>query len=588
MSWISPRIWRSAESYFNDDEPFNSTNAYTPGVLQAILKQGFDTIWMRGRLWDLIRSEIYPELNDSKAAERIANLKKVIADGKELGIKVYLYFNEPLGFPKDHKFWKTYPELAGEPHVEFESGKTVLAFCTSTPQFEKFFDESVRNLFDDLQDLGGVILITASEFHSHCWSHKLLRELSKDLLDKGIEPLQCPNCRDREPADVVGELVNFWKTNADRQSNPPQVWAWNWSWSIWYDQPQREMIAKLPEGVKLMCDFERGGTRKQEIGDVFIDEYSLGYVGPSERFIGSMQAAKTKKIDVCGKLQVGITHELATVPNLPMIPNLFEKLKKADELGLEGLMCSWNFGNTPSLNTAALKIFTNHANLRDDKEKFLRTLATEYFDNVDADKIIAAWELFCKSFGQYPFSIIMLYHGPMNYSVAYPLNLKYEDRTMGPSWIWHEPFGDRLEDCLGPFNLKQTCDCFKLMNMLWTEGLELYKQSLNCVKTSNSQAELNCAEMIGCHISACQNIFDFHNWRRETMKMQNLDGPCKLKLNKPSAAIISRHIKTCEKALKLAKANPSFGYHQEPHVYFYDHSKIQLTLNALNNYLCKG
>ncbi len=569
MSWISPRIWRSPQSKFNEDEPMNCVEVYTADVLQSICDQEFDAIWMRGRLWDLIHSEIFPELNDEKSQQRIAHLQKVIADGKQKEIKVFLYFNEPLGLSEDNEFWKKHPEIRGEPH------QNTSAFCTSTPQFKEFFNESVKNLFDDLPGLGGVILITASEYHTHCWSHKAIRKTGDFYIDECLAPMQCPNCRNREPADVVAELVNIWKTNADRQPHPPEVWVWNWSWSMWYDQPQREVIEKLPANVKLMCDFERGGTRKQEIGDVFIDEYSLGYVGPSERFLGSKQAADKKDIAVCGKLQIGTTHELATVPNLPLIPNIFDKLKKSDELGLEGLMFSWNFGNTPSLNTAAVKLFVESEHLRSDKEKFLRTLAKNYFGNIDSDKILRAWELFCESFAQYPFSIPMLYVGPMNYSVAYPLSLKYEDRPMGPSWIWHEHFGDRLEDCLDPFTLDGVCKCLELMENYWSAGLHLYREELNRAENENQIKELSCAEMIGCHISTTKNIFDFHLWRREKMKKQNLDGPCELTSDDYSKKLISRHIQICKTALKLAKDNPQFGYHQEPHVYFYDAKTIK-------------
>jgi len=71
MSWISPRIWRSPKSRFTKDEPLNCADVYTPETLKGIADQGFDAIWMRGRLWDLIRSEIYPELNESNAKKRI-------------------------------------------------------------------------------------------------------------------------------------------------------------------------------------------------------------------------------------------------------------------------------------------------------------------------------------------------------------------------------------------------------------------------------------------------------------------------------------------------------------------------------------
>jgi len=583
MSWITPRIWRSAESRFNEDEPLKSADVYTPEVLKNIRRQGFDAIWMRGRLWELIRSELYPELNDAEASRRISNLKKVIAGGKEYGVEVFLYFNEPLALPKDRDFWRRHPALAGEPHREFESGVEVLSLCTSTSKFKEFFNESVRNLFDDLAGLGGVILITASEYQTHCWSHRAKRKIGDPFIDQCLVDVQCPNCRDREPADVVAELVNVWKQQAERTDPRPRVWVWNWSWSMWYDEPQREVIERLPAGVELMCDLERGGFRRQDIGNVLIDEYSLGYTGPSERFMGAKGAADARSLPVCAKLQIGTTHELATVPNLPLIPNLFDKLRRIDELGLNGLMCSWNLGNTPTLNTTAFGMFVDRPPLRRDKENFLRTLAEEYFGPVDRQKIVNAWKLFCDSFEQYPFSIKMLYFSPMNYAVAYPLRLSYEDRPMGPAWIPHSPWGDRLEDCAEPFTIPQVRRCFERMEVLWNRGLELYASALGDTNNRRQVEELSCAKMIGCHLEAMRNIFDFHQWRRGKMRESSLRAPCRLAADERALELIRRHMRTCRAALELSRLDSRLGYHQEPHAYFYDADAIEAVITQCSH-----
>ena len=344
---------------------------------------------------------------------------------------------------------------------------------------------------------------------------------------------------------------------------------------MWYDQPQREVIDALPEGVRLMCDFERGGLRHQDVGDVAIDEYSLGYAGPSERFAQSREASKKRDLGVCAKLQIGTTHELATVPNLPLMGNLFEKLARIDEFGLDGMMCSWNFGNSPSLNTAAFKMFVDRSDLRRDKVKFLHTLAGEYLQACDSTAVTDAWQLFCDSFGQYPFSIKMLYFSPMNYAVAYPLKLDYEDQPMGPAWIFHEPWGDRLEDCYGPFTIKQICQCFATMEKLWDQGLELYDSALSATQNGRALEELSCAKMIGCHLAAMRNIFEFHQHRRAKMKELGLEGPCPLPADRETTAAIQRQKQICQRALNLLRLDGRFGYHQEPHAYFYDEKAIQ-------------
>src|SRR5690606_6238539 len=100
-------------------------------------------------------------------------------------------------------------------------------------------------------------------------------------------------------------------------------------WSVWYPDPQTPIVAHLPRGVDLLVDWERGGERAWPISEgreqsLAVDEYSLAYAGPSERFVGSRDAAG--KTPVLVKLQIGMRHELATVPNLPLLTALHAKL----------------------------------------------------------------------------------------------------------------------------------------------------------------------------------------------------------------------------------------------------------------------
>ena len=57
------------------------------------------------------------------------------------------------------------------------------------------------------------------------------------------------------------------------------------------------------------------------------------------------EAAQQRGLAVMAKLQVGTTHELSTVPNLPLVDHLYEKLVGAEQLGLAGFLATWNFGN---------------------------------------------------------------------------------------------------------------------------------------------------------------------------------------------------------------------------------------------------
>ncbi len=570
MSWIAPRLWRSPASRFNGDEPLHAAEVYTPDVLAGIAAEGFDAIWMRGRLRELAVAAGLPALQDGRAAMRVASLRQVIHDAEAAGLRVFLFFNEPLALPRTDPFWDSHPALRGEAYAEPDFNWDVTALCTSHPDVQAWLRDAVATLYNDLPGLGGVILITASEFHTHCWSHKARRAVGDAYIDKGLTPMDCPRCRDREPADVVAELVAVWAEAARTVARPPEVWVWNWSWSMWYAEAEQVVVPRLPDGVKLLADFERGGERTQAIGRVFIDEYALGYPGPSARFLAARAAAQARGLPVCAKLQLNVTHELATVPNLPLIPCLFEKWARLSELGVSGLMGSWNFGNSVSLNTRALRLFMARPDLRREEGAFCRALAQEAFPGADPERIVSAWRRFCASFHEYPFSLKMLYLGPMNYAVSYPLSLTYRARAMGPSWEPHGAFGDRLEDCLGPFTLDQVIMALTRMEALWGEGIRDYAEA--------SDVEQACATMIGLHVQALRNIFQFHRWRCLRMQAMGCTGPCRLPPDVESGVIMRQQIAVMKAAGDLVSKYPAFGYHQEPGAYLYSSATITQAL----------
>ena len=83
----------------------------------------------------------------------------------------------------------------------------------------------------------------------------------------------------------------------------------------------------------------------------------LSYVGPSQRFKLIRELATSQGRDVYAKLQIGTTHEIASVSNLPLIPRLYRKASAFRRLGLGGFMGCWSFGNMLSLNTRAFNAF---------------------------------------------------------------------------------------------------------------------------------------------------------------------------------------------------------------------------------------
>jgi len=601
---MNPRIWRSGKSDFYSDEVLQADTVYTRETLSAIRDDGFDSIWLRARLFDLMRSGVCPELDRPLTDDRIRRLQELIGRGRGCGVGVWLYFNEPLAIPSSHPFWNSHPEVRGTSHWEVaddpfwirgplalseKEPTEMVSLCTSAPEGSAFFTDAVQGVLRQLEGLAGVILITASEHHSHCWSHHATRETG--FLPVMDQELPCPRCRERGAASVVIDLIDTWRVASSQMSSPCRVLAWNWSWSMWYSDPQREIVDRLPDGVEFLADWERGGSKTWMGRDIPIDEYSMGYVGPSERFLGARAAAAARNIPIHAKLQINTTHELATVPNLPLLPNLYAKWTGLQRESVSGIMGCWNFGCLATLNTHAFRRFHEAPSRWTNSEDFQKSIAESYFGEVDTAALISAWSTFCSAFDLYPFSFGVIYNSPINYAPAYPLDLAYRAQAMGPCHLKHE-WGDRLEDTLGDWSIEDVIRSFEAMSGLWNQGLSYYRLALGGVTHSpehirHREEEASCAEIIGCHLASIANIYRFHSWRLDAMSRHGLQATCEVPPDETSRHIMRDEIQNAAAAIHVIKKDSRLGFHQEAQAFFFDVSTIEVKLRNMEHSLMR-
>lgn len=593
MDSSSPRIWRCPKSAFYGDECLDAPSVYTDAELAAIASHGFNGVWLRGRLAEMIHSTVLPELNQPKAAERLESLRTLIARAKPHGLDVWLFFNEPLAPRQEDPIWRTHPQLKGEPSTSFvqtDLPGTTIALCTSHPTVQQYMRQATAQIMTELSGLGGVLLITASEHHSHCWSHHALS--SQQYHDQEIAPMTCPRCAKRGPAEVVGELVGFWQDAAQAvpQAVKPRVVAWNWSWSMWYPEPQKPVIDALPQGVCLMADWERGDERPFQGKMIPIDEYSLSFTGPSRRFQGSHDAARQRGLPMFAKLQFGTTHELATVPNLPLIPSVYGKLNGLRQRGISGFMGTWNFGCGRTLNTYANKILNDHVKEGIDRPAFYAQLAEQYLGIANSRPLASAWEDFTRIFQLYPFSIGFTYFSFFNYAPAYPLSMEYHARRMGPSWVAHDPWGDDIETGIKPFTPQEVLNAFAPMSEQWHQALKGYLIALETAGGTSDQQrhrweEASCAKMIGLHLRSAANIMRFHLWRKPKLAEKTGPLPWTLAPDAQLRPIVADEIESVRQAIPLASTDTRLGYHYECQAYFYTPGHLQRKLEQLEQLL---
>ncbi len=576
------RIWRSPYSPFGsreryeDDrksETFLAEQAYTEQELSDIAAAGFNAIWVHGLLHQLVQSPIFPELGTNSALHLTA-LQKLIDRAAQYGIKVFIYMQPPRALPVEHPFWNKHPEVGG--HIEEQqptddSNELVdfRCFCTSHPQVKEYLRDAAGLLAKNLPQLGGIIIISASEYSSHC-----IARCGKTLgaMGETIEvETNCPRCAAREPADIISEIITLLRDGIRSVSTAMEILVWNWSWTFYYPQPCREIIERLPQDVILMIGFERGG--KQDYcgrHDVPIDEYSISYAGPSEQCRTSLAVARECQLRVAAKLQFGTTHELATVINLPLIGNIFTKANFMRRHNMVGFMGCWNFGNMLSANTAAFNYFLSSES-PDDRESALQSFAKNYLPDCNPTLAVAAWETFAAAMYNYPFSLPYLYAGPTNYSLAYiPRPAPLNAIPSGRAWLDDER-GDDLSGACGYFSLDEIIAGLERLVPIWRKGVEQFAEAVKNSNAATAVAELANAQVCGAVFHSTLNTFKFYKLRLDWNHDKMAD----------YQAIAADEIKLLRAIKPIVASDKRFGYHSEAHCYMFNADLIQKKIDAL-------
>lgn len=523
------RIWRSSNSRFcseqlpsgKNDETLTAVNAYTDEELQKISSAGFNAIWIHGILHHLVHVEPFMELG-SCCAEHIAAMQTLIARAAKYNIKVFLYMQPPRALDDKDEFWQKHPECRGEA-LEFPD-ITLRCMCTSTAPVQEYLVNAGEALLKSLPDLAGVILITASEFGQHCFSHRYHKPLTKPW---HVE-VTCPRCHARRRAEVIAELITKLHTGVRKSSASAEVIAWNWSWE--HPEDESAIIDTLPGDVILLADFERGGykdlLRRKHF---FMDEYSIGYAGPSEKFLRLFGETSKKPMRHMAKLQLGTTHELATVVSLPVISSLYKKADFLRKNHLAGFMGCWNFGNAlPNLNVEAFNYFVS-SDCPDDQDAALRKFAEMKFPGCNIDLVLAAWEQFERTMYYYPFTILFIYFGVQNYTLAYDEIYRPAPLTgklVGGSWR-NEERGDELREAfVHPeqpklFDLDEIIERIGKVAVGWEAGAELFCKALGGTDDKRLLDELGNIRICQAVWRSTENSYRIYklrqNWSEENI-----------------------------------------------------------------------
>ncbi len=553
------------------DELLDEVDYYPDAYLNRLAHDGVNVLWITIKFRDTVPSQIFPEFAPN-AGKRLGKLQQTVEKCARYGIRVFVFCIEPDSLPVDSPIFVRHPELKGHV-IDFRA-----AFCTSTALGKRYLTEATKTLFASVPGLGGMIVIPVGERFTHCYSIALPESGTTE------ERCNCPRCGRRSPHDVLHDTLAALRRGMDAVDPKAELIAWPYGQSIMWGEPlTAEAASHLPAGVTLQHNFETGCTVRQLGRDHALFDYWLSVVGPSPVFQNAARRAQKNGSAVSAKLQVGCSHEDATVPFVSVPGLLHAKYARLHRLGVSAVMQSWFFGNYPSLMTRAAGLLSFGPFPKSEGD-FLIDLATRDWGR-EASRVAKAWTLFRNAYENYPATHFFGYYGPVQDGLVWPLHLVPRNRPLTPTWkLGYPPSGDYLADCLSSeFTLSEALTLCRRMSRGWNQGLKPLGQAYaSANKTINQQREWNVARAIGLQFESCTEILAFYQ-KREALAATT--GARAVALLSAMEAIVRGEVKRRRMMITLCVKEPTLGFHPEAEGFKFTPALLRRGLRALERLL---
>lgn len=544
------------------DELSDEIDYYPEEYLNRLMHDGANGVWIYTRFSDILPSSYITE-NGKGYEKRIEKLNRVIEKCRRYGIGVYVFAIEPVAFtPEDAE---KHPEMSGVPYYDR------VTFCANSDMGKAYCLEAGEQLMKLAPKLAGFISITYGERTTSCSS--------------AADFTACPHCGKKHHGEVVADAVEALRSGI-RKINPAcETISWTYGararmihTADWHEDI-RDYVRCAPDDVMLMQNFDDMGYEEQ-LGELRQGEdYWLSYIGPSELFRYTAEQAKNYNKHMFAKMQVCCSHEIASVPYIPVPGILYKKYQAAHALGVEGVMQCWYFGNYPSLMSKAageLAFEDFHS-----ETDFLHRLAGIYWGETKATTVINAWKMFEEAYRNYPLNIMFSYYGPAHDSVVWKLALKPKNFSLARTWQGIDPIdGDRIgEALLNGHTLEEALILVDRMSQRWNDGTKLLQSLL-----SNSEAETeqqSVAEAIRLLFASAHNILLFYHLREKLGYGQGDPQELLPRMR----TLVCHEIENSLAMIPLCEKDGRLGYHSEAEGYKFFPAKLRDRIQQLQTLL---
>ena len=576
--WVRNRIARCffgpiKRPPLNHDELMDDVDYYPEPYLDRLAHEGVNGLWLTVEWRDLAETSFTKRSPD--AMRRIEKLRRTVDRCLKYGIKTWIFCIEPRRCGKDDSLLKEHPELFGCT----VAGESLM--CPLLPAAQRYIEESVKDIFTQVPRLGGIMMISYGERETTCLSR--------------FDPLtgrfngNCPRCSELEPWQIHWETASAIMRGIRAAGSDAEYISWFYQPQV---RPERgawnaDVARHLPDGVTLAYNFESGAV-KEQLGCLRNGgDYWLSYVGPAEGFRKVAEAGRQVGAPIGAKIQVGNSHEVATVPFVPVPGLLYRKYKAMREMGVSTVLQCWYFGNCPGImNKAAGEL--SFDSFDDDEATFLKRLAAPYWGK-DAALVASVWQQLSDAYANYPLSNDMQYYGPFHAGPAWPLLPDVSLAPLARTWKPHDPpSGDAIGECLENHTIEEAsilaqymakgarvrtpdgADALEVLASRWGGDFERMR-------------DIGVMRALALQFQSGSDIFDFYRERARALYESRVLGnatAARAAVRRMGEAV-AREESVTRELLPLARADSRLGFHSEAEAHQYHPAKLEWRLGEL-------
>ena len=561
----------------NHDELMDDVDYYPEAYLDRLAHEGVNGLWLTVEWRNLAATSFTTRSPD--ADRRLAKLRRTVDRCLKYGIKTWIFCIEPKAVPIDDPLYREHPEMFGT-SVGWDRRALL---CTAKPAAQRYIEESVKDIFSRVPRLGGLLMIAHGERPTTCLS-------PIDCVYGGRNSATaCKDCAALEPWQIYRNTTEAIMRGIRAAGSNAEYISWFYQPQV---QPDRALwvadcARHVPDGVTFAYNFESGAVKEQVGRCRNGGDYWLSYVGPANGFKQVAEAGRLAGCRVGAKIQVGNSHEVATVPFVPVPGLLYRKYKAMKQLGVSSVLQCWYFGNYPGvMNKAAGEL--SFDDFTDDEETFLKKLAAPYW-GADAALVADIWKRFSDAYAHYPLSNDMQYYGPFHAGPAWPLYADVRLLPLGRTW---KPQDDPSGDTIGEALENHTIEEATILATRMADGVRLvdadgrsildalaarWKDDPERMRDIGVMKALAYQFMSGC------NIFQFYRERARALYESRVRGnaaAAKDALERMDE-LVTREEAISAALLPLARADSRLGFHSEAEAHQYHPAKLEWRLGEL-------